>query len=133
MIKTHDDIGTQGMLDPHGFLRSEKQRIAVEMIFEVNTFVCNLADCPERKYLKAAGVCENRLLPANEVMDASCFLHDGFSRLKMKMIGVAEENLGTKFDQILMREPLHRAAGPNGHEKRSFNQTVGGVKATATA
>ena len=64
--------------------------MAIDMRLEVNSFFLNLSHSGKRKYLKTAGICQNRAVPIHKFMQTAKLLDQLISRSYMKMIRIGQ-------------------------------------------
>ena len=99
----------------------------------MNACVRDIADLPERENLEPAAVREDGFLPPDELMHASRFFDNFFSRLQMQVIGITEQHVGTERDQFFMRDALHSSSRSYGHEERRGDIAVSSFQSAASA
>ena len=61
-------------------------------------------------------------------MEAAGRADDFAARTKVQVVGVAEQDLGTRLGDLLRGEPLHRGLGAHRHEDRRTDLPVGGLQ-----
>ncbi len=121
LVEGHADVRAQRNLDIHGMFRSKKVRTPVEMRPESHAFIGDFAQLREAVNLKSAGVSQHGARPADESMQAAHAANRLVSRTKIKMIGIAENDLcAERFDDVL-RHGLHAAGRSHRHEHGSFH------------
>src|SRR5260370_39239232 len=91
---------------------------------ENQSVISDFAKVGETKYLKSAGIGKDRARPGHETMQAAQAADSFMARPKIKMIGVAQQNLHAQFAERLLRQPLHRALRADGHERRRVDNSV---------
>ena len=69
----------------------------------------------------------------DELMETSCFVNNVFSRLKVEVIGVAEENLCTKLKEIIVGYTSHGASSSYGHKEWSLDRAMCSGERSAAA
>jgi hypothetical protein len=120
------------MLDAHRLLRRQEKPVAVDRRLEGDSFFADLAQCAERKNLKAARIGENRSVPAHEAVQ-STMCGDGLqTRSQPKVEGVAETDLRAAFDQVARGHRLDRSVGADRHEGGGFDDAMGEADAAST-
>ena len=62
--------------------------MTVNMGTEGNTLFLNLAQSRQGKYLKSAGICQNRLVPGHELVKSTHLFDDPITGSDMQMVGV---------------------------------------------
>ena len=75
LVKSHHDIGTDGALDVHHPLGSEKMLASVYVGAELATFLAQLADAGQGEDLESAAVGKHRTVKTIEFMQASRLLY----------------------------------------------------------
>ncbi len=91
----------------------------------------DLAFVRQREHLEAAGIGEDRPLPANEPMQPAEFTNDIQARSQEQVKGVAQDDLGTYLDEVARGHGLHRAVGAHGHKRGGFHRSAVEGKAAA--
>ena len=101
-------------------------------MFEENStpLVGDLVQLTQRKYLKAAAVRQNGLVPMHKLMQAACLFDDIVAGAHVQMIGVRQNNLRARLFQIARKYPLDRRLRTDGHVYGRFNIPVRGVQNT---
>ena len=91
-----------------------------------------LAQFAERENLKATGIGEHRAVPRHEAMESTKFANVLVSGPKIKMVGIAENNLRTKFFEDVLRDGLYGRNGSDGHEDGRFDDAMRQLHAADT-
>ena len=100
---------------------------AVDMGAEVCSLFGEFAVGGKREHLEAAGVGENRAVPAVELVKASGFAQQVGARTQVQVVGIAQDYLGLDIVAHLRHQhPFDSAAGAYGHENRGFDFSVAG-------
>ena len=76
------------------------------------------------EYLKAAGVGEYGPRPRHKLMQPAKLADNLNSRAKIKMIGIAQQNLHAEIFQQILRNPLDRRDCTHRHKHRRFDFAV---------
>src|SRR5262245_31821716 len=97
---------------------------AVEVRLELCAVFGDDAAIGEAKHLKAAAVRQDRPVPADEMMQAPTSRDQLVAGPQEKVIGVAENDLGTAVDEVAVECGFHRPLRANGHERRSLNHAM---------
>ena len=100
LIEGHGYGRGQIGLNLHALLRPHENLPPVHMGIEIHTLFLNFAQGRQRKYLKSAGIRQNRLIPGHEFVKASQLLHDLIAGAHMKMVGIRQFYLGADLLQI---------------------------------
>ena len=100
---------------------------------EGDPVVVDLPQMRQREDLEAAGVGQDRSVPAHEPMQSPEARDPLGGRPQAQVIGVAEDHLRTGGVQIAGRQRLHRRLGPDGHELRRVDRSVGGREPAETS
>src|SRR3989344_3500833 len=132
-VKAHDDVAPEFMLNVHSLSRSDKKGRTIDVGSKVDTMFLYGELMTEGEDLKSSGVREDGLWPINELMQASCLLDRLFSRLKVEMIGITEEDLCAELQEMVVRETSHSSRGSYRHEEGGLNGTVGSGECSTTA
>ena len=74
LVESHHDVGTNDALSIHNILRSEDMLRAIDMRTEFATLLTKLSDACEREHLETTTICEDRAIPAVELMKSACSL-----------------------------------------------------------
>ncbi len=123
-VERHDDVRAQADLRFHGAFRSEKVRRSVQMRTKRHAFFGHLAEIVQTEDLETAGVGEYGARPCHKAMQSAQLAYLCYSRPQVKMVGIAEKNLDSKFLQDVLRNALHRRHSSNRHEHGSFDYAV---------
>jgi len=83
--------------------------------------------------LKAARVGKNGPRPRHEFMQAAKLADDLNSGAKVKMIGIAQQNLYAKIFQKILRYALDRSNRAHRHKHRRFDFAVGRQQASGAS
>ena len=78
----------------------------------------------EAEHLVAAAVGQDRLVPADESVQAAHARDAIVAGPQIEMVGVAQEDGGAGIDQIAMRHTLHRTLRADRHERRRLDLAV---------
>jgi hypothetical protein len=132
IVEDHRYIGAEFALNLHRFFRAQEQERAIEMRTEFDAVSFDFADSGEAEDLEAAAVGQDRELPIDEVVKATCGADDVHPGTDMEMIGVAEDDLSTQFAEFAWVDGFDAALGADRHEDGSVDNAVGSRKA-ATA
>ena len=71
LIERHRDRRSEMGLDPHAFLGAHKDPCSVYVGVKCNALLLDLTQIREGKDLKTAGVCQDRPVPAHELMQTA--------------------------------------------------------------
>src|SRR4051812_41610001 len=132
LVECHDDVRTEGNLDLHRTLGAEEVRRSVNMRAKGYAFFGQLAQLTQGENLEAAGVRKHAAVPGHEPMKSSKFADVLMSRPKIKMVGVAEDDLSAEFFENVLRHSLDARDRADGHEDGRFNDAVGQLQAADT-
>ena len=99
---------------------------AVEVRGEGDAVVVDSAKVRQREDLEAAGVGQDRSVPAHEPMQPAEAGDALGGRAQAQVIRVAEDHLRTGGAQVAGRQRLHRRLGPDRHELGRVDRAVGG-------
>src|ERR1051325_8297518 len=129
LVKGHYDVGAQRDLYLHRALRSKQMRGAVKMRTKTDSFLRHLAQLAQAEDLEAAGISQQRAVPAHEAVQPAQLAHQLMSRPKIEMVGIAKNDLRSQLFNDVLRNGLDRACGAHGHKGRRFDITVRGKDA----
>src|SRR5580765_680764 len=101
-------------------------RRAVEMRAEVRARLIDRPPVGQAEHLIAAAVGEDRLVPADEAMQAAAPRDQVVAGPQVQVIGVAEQHLRAEAVELPVRHALHRALRAYRHEGRRLDVAVGG-------
>ena len=131
-VKDHHDVAAQHFLDMHRFLGPEEYLAAVGGRGEGHAFFGDLAPVRQREHLEAAGIGEDRLVPAGEAVQAAVGLDHLEAGPQEQVEGVAEDDLGAEFPDLVRQHALDRAVGADRHERRGLDGAAREADAAAT-
>jgi hypothetical protein len=128
LVERHRDVRPEQALDLHRELGREAVPRAVVDRTELDAVVLDRRRVAQREHLVAAGVRQDRAVPAHEAVQAA-EAGDAFgSRAKVQVIGVPEHDLGAQVAQLAGKDGLDRRLGADRHEDRRLDGAVGGVE-----
>ena len=90
---------------------------SVYVALKVHAVVVHIADLGQRENLVAAGIGENRALPAHEVVEATELRHEIVPRPQVQVIGIGQHHLCAQRVDLLHDQALHGALGAHRHER----------------
>ena len=131
-VEDHHDVAAQHLLDMHRLLRPEEDLAAVGGRGEGDSGLGDLAPVRQREHLEAAGVGQDRPVPAGEAVQAAVRLDDLKSRPQEQVEGIAEDDLRAKRLDLRRQHALDRAIGADRHERRGFDGPARKADAAAT-
>jgi hypothetical protein len=99
-VELHHDVRVQRALDLHRDFRRQEQLAAVDRRGELDALFRDLAHRAQRKHLEAAGVGQDRLVPAHEAVQAAELVQHFGARAQPQVEGVAEDDLRADFLQF---------------------------------
>jgi hypothetical protein len=129
MVQDHRNIRSQLLLDPNCTLRGQLQLGAVNVRTKNRLSLSDLGHLGQAENLETAAVCQNRLVPANKLVQSTQFSDQFRAWTKCKVVGVAEYDLGARRRDLIKRQAFHSAAGTNGHESWQVNHAARRVQA----
>jgi hypothetical protein len=112
------------LLDLHRHFRRQEQLVAVDRRRERDAVFSDLAQVAERKHLEAAGVGQDRLLPAHETVQAAVRADRFEARAQPEVKRIAEDDLRMHFLEFAWLDGFHGAVSADGHEDRRFDDAV---------
>jgi hypothetical protein len=141
LVKGHNQIGAQFLLNRHGRLWGEKVFLAIAIGREHNALLRNFElgahvtagatldlihhmTMAETKDLKPPRIREHRPIPGHEVVEPAHLAHKVSARLKHQMIGVGENDGRACTLQLIRAEPLERRFGSTKNERRRLDGPV---------
>ncbi len=87
-IKSHDDIGSQVLLDGDGFFGGEAVGGPIDMAFEGDPVVIDLASLCQREDLVSARIGQHGMRPLHELVQSAQFGHQLIAGAQVEMIGI---------------------------------------------
>lgn len=127
LVEGHDDVGPQSILNFHGAFGGEIHCVAVDFVRETDSSVVDLS-ARKRKDLKAAAVCQNRPGPLHEGMQPAQLFDQSLAGAQGQMIGVGENDLGTRGLHLVRGHRLDGTVGADRHEGRRLDGAMGRVE-----
>ncbi len=115
-------------LDIDGTFRRQQVRAAIEMRAELDAALIYLAAVGEAEYLIAAAVGEDRLVPADELVEAAAARDQLIAGPQHQVIGIAEDDAGADLVKMLSSQRLNGALGADRHERRRLDRAVRGLR-----
>ena len=122
--------GPERLLHGDGVLRREAVDRPVEMALEGHAAVVDHAQVAERDDLEAAGVREDRAVPAHEAVEAAEIPDALVARAQVEVVGVGEDDRGAGGGDLVRVERLDGGIGAHGHELRRLDHPVRQLEAT---
>src|SRR5581483_8278157 len=118
-VEAHRDVGAEPLLHPRRELGREPLGRAVVDRAERDAVVVRLEQrVAEGEDLEAAGVREDRPVPAHERVEAAELGDQLLAGPEMEVVRVAEDDLGADPAQLVGVDRLHRRLRPDRHERR---------------
>ncbi|MNJ41049.1 hypothetical protein D3C77_359560 [compost metagenome] len=116
-VQLHDDVRAQAVgLDlDRAFGRQDVFR-PVDVAREGHGLLGQLGDSRQAHDLKAAGVRQDRLVPAHELMQPAEALHPLRAGTQHQVVGVAQQDVGAGLLDLIHRHRLDRGGGADRHE-----------------
>ena len=124
MIQRHHDVAPDRLLRFDAHLRAEQNRFSIQITLERRAFLAHRARMLERENLVAAGVGQDRALPAHKLVDATQAPENLHARPQEQMISIREQNLRTGFLQRARELRFHRRLRSHRHEERRLHFVV---------
>jgi hypothetical protein len=116
LVEGHDDIGAELRLDVHRQLGREDVPRAVVHRGELHAVVTHDAGALEAEHLKAAGVGQDRPVPAHEAVQAAVRGDELGAGTEIQVIRIGENDPGAELGELARRHRLDRRLGAYGHE-----------------
>jgi hypothetical protein len=92
LVELHHDVRVQRALDLHRDLGRQEQLVAIDRRRERDAFLGDLAQFAEREHLEAARIGQDRLVPADELVQAAV-VSTRPARAQPQVERVAEDDL----------------------------------------
>jgi hypothetical protein len=128
-VEAHCDVGAEPALDLRDLCGREARLGAVVDGAEGDALLVEREDrVPERKYLEATRIREDRPVPARERVDAAELGDDVLSRPEMQVVRVAEDHMRADRTYLVRMQRLDGGFRSDGHERGRRDVTVGGSK-----
>ena len=119
LVERHHDIGTYQALDIHHRFRSEKEFAAIDMTAELHALVGHLSQVGQREHLKATGVCQYRMIPALELVQATGTEQNIRTGTQIQMVRIAQNDLRMNIlFQFVAMNAFDRADSTYRHKNR---------------
>src|SRR5204863_2496926 len=96
MIERHHDIAPDGLLRLDAHLRTEQDRLAVEITLKDRAFFAHRTRMGQRENLESTGVRQHRALPAHETVNPSGAAKDFGTGAKQEVVSIREEDLSAR-------------------------------------
>ena len=93
LVKRHGDVAAQIGLDTHALLRPHEDAVTVQMAGKGDALLADLPQTRQRKHLKAAGIREDRTVPAHELVEAAHGAHHVVAGAQVQVVGVGQLDL----------------------------------------
>ena len=124
VVELHDHVGAEVALDPHHGFGRERAPRSVDVAAELDAVLDDRAQRLQGEHLKAAGVGEDRTVPAHERVQAAQLAHDVVAGAQVQMVGVGEDHLRAERAEIVGVERLDGGERADGHERRRLHAAV---------
>ncbi len=111
-------------LDIDGALGRQTMGGAVDVGLELRAVFGDPPPFGEAEHLIAAAVGQDGTVPPDESMEASEPSYELVAGAQVEVVGVAEDDLGARFLDVLEERSLHRALRPHRHERGRMDDTV---------
>jgi hypothetical protein len=131
LVERHHDVRIERALDFHRPLGGQQQPVAVDRRRELDAVLAHLAQRAEAEDLEAAGIRQDRPLPAGESMQAAVRRDDVGARAQPQMECVAEDDLRADVVELGGRHRLDGAVRTHRHEHGRLDDAVGERQACA--
>jgi hypothetical protein len=130
-VEAHGDVRPEPPLHVGRELRREPGQVAVVDRAERDAVLVRFRDrVPQREHLEAAGVREDRTVPAHEPVQAAELLDHVDGGPEEQVVRVPEDDRGTDRPQPVRVEPLDGRLRPDRHEGRRRHVAVGRAEDT---
>ena len=123
-VEDHHHVRAQHLLDVHRLLGPDEDLGAVGGRGEGDAGFSDLAAVREREHLEAAGVGEDRPVPAPEAVQAAVGLDHLQPGAQVEVEGVAEDDLRAQLPNLPRQHALDRAVGTHRHEGRRLHRAA---------
>src|SRR5882724_11056198 len=94
-----------------------------------HTFFAHLCEITKTENLKAAGIGQERSVPAHEFVQTTQRADQLMSRTQVKMIGVPQNDVGIQFLEHILGHSFDRTNGSHRHKRWRFQRAVRGLYA----
>ena len=115
-VELHLDVGSQKILHLDGALGRQFMRRAINMRAESHATFGNGPKLAQRHDLIAAGIGQDRAVPAHEAMEAAESRDPLGSRAQHEVIGVAENDICARGFDVVDEHGFDRRGGADRHE-----------------
>ena len=130
-VERHSDVGPQSFLDVDDAFGREAVGGAVDVAAKGDAVGVELAAVGEAEDLIAAGIGQDRSLPAHEAVQASRTFDQLVAGAEVEMVGIGQHEGGAELGKVARFERLDVGGGAHGGKGRHLHGTVGGVKGGA--
>ena len=117
LIEHHHDVAPDRHLRPDADLGAEQDLLAVDVAAEFGPLLLDGTGVRQREDLEAAGIRQERLLPARETMDIAEVAEDLGTWAEQQVVGVREQDLRPRFQERIERLGLDRGLRTDRHEQ----------------
>ncbi|MNL41065.1 hypothetical protein D3C87_1634560 [compost metagenome] len=124
LIELHHDVGVQRALDLHRDLGRQEKLVAIDRRCERDAIFSDLAQIAERKHLEATGIGQDRLVPADKLVQALVGVDHVQPGAQPQVEGIAQDDVRANLVQFQRRHRLDRAVGADRHEDRRLDHAV---------
>jgi hypothetical protein len=124
LVEDHGDVGAETHLDIDGALRRQQVKGAVEVRAEFRAFFMDAAQRGEAEHLIATAVGQDRQIPSHEPVKSAAAGNELVAGPQIKVVGIAEDDLGAHLLEVALGDGFHRAARANRHEGGGLDDPV---------
>ncbi len=100
LVKRHDDIGTQIVLDLDGKFGGEAVQRTVEVIAKSHPVRVHLTHGRQAEHLKAARIGQDRAIPSHETVQPAQVADEFVTGAQVEMVGVGQHQADAQFAQF---------------------------------
>ena len=112
-------------LDPHTFLRTHEDALAVDMGGEIHALLLDAAQLGQREHLESTAVGQGGACPSAELLQTAQLVDQSVTGTKVEVVGIGQHDLAVYIPQILRRNAaLNGGTGGHVHKNGGFNLAV---------
>src|SRR5688572_18631666 len=101
---------------------------AIEVRLELRPFLADDTSFGQGEDLKPPAIGQDGAMPADEFMEAAASRNQFIAGAEEQVVGVAENDFGTRVNEVSMQCRLHRPLRPDRHERRRLHNPMRGVQ-----
>src|SRR5262245_27538509 len=124
LVEHHRNVGPEPRLNLHRILRRQHVQGTIQMRAKLCALFVDLPSSGEAEYLIPAAVGEDRMWPADELMQPTSAGDQLVARPQIQVIGVAEDDLRAGLLEIAVERRLDASLRADRHERGCLHDAV---------